>query len=161
MSEKVLQRESAEAAPAQGECEKKLVISRYVLAAVERHARLDFPRECCGALVGRESAGATRVDKAVTFANVADGDRSERYALDPEALLAVVKAARAEGRQVVGYYHSHPDGSCRPSTRDLDTAWPDTTYLIIGTDKAAARCSRAWRLAAGGGKFVEETLEIR
>jgi molybdopterin/thiamine biosynthesis adenylyltransferase/rhodanese-related sulfurtransferase len=40
-----------------------------------------------------------------------------RYQIAPEDLIGVQRSVRAEGLDIVGYYHSHPDHPARPSER--------------------------------------------
>ncbi len=127
-------------------------------AAIERHARRARPRECCGILVGRAGGGTVTVLQAVPARNVA-ANPNHGYAIAPAALLAAHRRAHDAGRQIVGYYHSHPGGSARPSRRDLETAWPVVVYLIVGSPGAdsvgAGRpAMAAWRLAADRRRFA-------
>lgn len=134
-----------------------LEIPAALLAELEDRARRAAPEECCGILMGR-AAGAgepARVVAAPTAENVWPGDRTRRYEIAPETLLAEHRRAREAGRDVVGYYHSHPGGEAAPSAFDRERAWPGVTYLIVSP---ARREARAWRLAAEGGGFDE--LEV-
>ena len=130
-------------------------------AALERqirdHARATRPEECCGILAGRRRRGRIEVEAVEPTRNVGSGDRRRRYEIPPDRLLAAHRAARAAGREVVGYFHSHPDGGARPSAVDRDRAWPDTVYLIVGGGGGGAAPLRAWRLVEG--EFVEEAIE--
>ena len=117
-------------------------------------ARVAHPEECCGVLLGRSSDVAeTIVEQVVPAPNVSPVDRRREYVIDPEALLAAWHQARAEGWAVVGFYHSHPDGSHRPSRRDREDAWPDVSYLIVPSHGEMA----SWRRGSGGD-FTSETL---
>jgi adenylyltransferase/sulfurtransferase len=131
----------------------ELRVPRALLGRVAAHAGRSCPEECCGVLVGRDRS----VDRVVPAANVA-GDRTRRYAIAPESLLAVHKEARREGREVVGYYHSHPGGPARPSAFDLEHAWPGTSYLIVEMDGTKVVGMRSFRLGSGGDCFEEEEL---
>ncbi|MHC4089450.1 MAG: M67 family metallopeptidase [Planctomycetota bacterium] len=144
---------------AQSAVSMELVIGPDVLESIEQHAWAAFPEECCGILVGRAEGGIHCVDHARPAPNVFDGDRTRRYELDPsvvfEALWECRRGARCAGqgletrcnwsRRVIGFYHSHPDGSSVPSQEDGELAWPDKIYLIIGLTDRAATARRAWR----------------
>lgn len=88
------------------------------------------PEECCGLLLGQGG----RITEARPADNVAE-DRLTRFEIDPMALLAAHKAARAGGPQLLGYYHSHPEGHPVPSATDCDHASGD---------------ARLWAIVAGG-----------
>ncbi|WP_228546093.1 desampylase [Halegenticoccus tardaugens] len=101
------------------------------------------PREVCGVLVGeRNDAGRSRVVDAVRVPNVADDPRTA-YELDPVATLAAIESAERDGRDLVGFYHSHPESAPLPSAADRARAtWTGYVYLIASpaTDEL-----RAWR----------------
>lgn len=86
--------------------------------------------------------------------NVAEAPRT-RYRIDPEELLATVEEIEAAGRDVVGFYHSHPNGPERPSATDEERAtWSDYSYVICSlTDEPSLD---SWRWA--GEEFEEEEI---
>lgn len=107
--------------------------------------------EACGLLLGRARAGeGTRVARAVRTRNTAPDPRS-RYEVDPGDHLAAFDAARTQGLEIVGVWHSHPRSAARPSEVDRAAAWPGWSYVIVGTDGL-----RSWRLV--DGVFQEEPL---
>ena len=122
-----------------------------------------YPSEACGLLLGR--VGDTRIDTVrIRPARNLNRDRPEdRYLLDPQDFLAADQAARAQGLEIVGFWHSHPNSPARPSSTDLDAAWEGYSYLIIsvtgaGADGAdGAGAFRSWRLV--GNRFLEEAID--
>jgi desampylase len=97
------------------------------------------------------------VDQAIPAHNVLASP--QRYEIAPEMVLAADRAARAAGRVLLGAWHSHPGGRAVPSAQDLEEAWPDWCYLIVGLADAARPELRAWRLL--GEDFVEDALELQ
>ena len=81
----------------------------------------------------------------------------DRFELDPRDLLSADLAARAEGREIVGIWHSHPDHPAEPSETDRLAAWPGWSYLIVQVTAQGAGAMRSWRLV--GDRFVEEALQ--
>ena len=137
----------------------------YGIAETLRQQALEeYPQECCGVLVGVTnrlgSPPSTEVLAAVDALNVHTGDRSRRFAIAPEFLLEIHKTAAREGQEVVGYYHSHPDGSDKPSETDREVAWPDVSYLILGVDADRRVTLRSWRLSDDGTRFREEAVAL-
>lgn len=95
-----------------------------------RAAAAAAPREACGILLGQGS----RIDAATLTANV-HPEPLTRFEIDPAALIAAHRAARNGGPQVLGYWHSHPNGLAEPSA----------------TDRAmAGRDGRIWAIVASG-----------
>lgn len=66
-------------------------------------------------------------------------DPSSYFEIDPAALIAAEKAARAGSAGIAGYFHSHPNGLAEPSDEDAAMAAADgRTWLIIaGADITA------------------------
>jgi proteasome lid subunit RPN8/RPN11 len=128
------------------------------LAAVRRHAGKAYPEECCGLLIGEPTAEGARV-LAVVPARNCDPRPRHAYDVDPRALLDGHRLAREAGREVVGYYHSHPDVPARPSRRDHAAALPGASYLIVAVEAGRATEARSFRLGEGG-RLREEPLAV-
>ena len=139
-----------------------LTVSAADLAAILTEAAAAYPEECCGLLVGERpapgDAGDARV-LAVLPARNLDPEPRRGYDIDPHALLAGHRGARERGREVVGYYHSHPDGAAVPSRRDRAAALPLASYLIVPVPGGEPGPARSYRLG-DGGEMVEEAVEV-
>ena len=88
-------------------------IPRAHADAIAAHARSGYPHEICGVLVGTAHDGVVRVARAVPVTNRETERPAVRYQIAPEDLIDVQRSVRAEGLDVVGYYHSHPDHPAR------------------------------------------------
>jgi proteasome lid subunit RPN8/RPN11 len=126
-------------------------------AELESLAREGYPHEVCGLLVGRSGPGGTSVDRVTLAPNLAGDRRADRYVLDPDAFLAADRAARRDGLDVVGVWHTHPDHPARPSTTDREAAWPGYSYLILAVREDGVADVTAWQLE--GTSFVEQPIE--
>jgi proteasome lid subunit RPN8/RPN11 len=135
----------------------RLLISPRHLQTAGRHAAMTSPEECCGVLIGRSLNGTTLVERVLSVGNASPGERQNRYQIPPETVLAAHKEARALGLEVVGYYHSHPDGPARPSEADRENAWPGVSYLIVSLKGRQVVEARSWRLGDKG--FEEEEID--
>ena len=124
-------------------------ISRRLLQRIIADAAVSPGEEICGLLFGSPH----RIDAAQACRNVAER-RTDSFEIDPAALLAAHKAARAGGAAIVGCYHSHPNGSPEPSPRDAAAAAPDGGFWLIVGDGMA----RLWRARCDGGVF--EAVEL-
>lgn len=134
-----------------------VALSASARNAMLRHALDAFPEECCGVLVGADGPRRA-VARAVPAENRRTAERARRYLIDPVALRDVERAADAEGLQVIGFYHSHPDHPARPSGFDREHAWPWYSYLIVPVTSAGARAPRAWRLRDDRSGFDEQEI---
>ena len=131
------------------------------LEVLYAEARTAYPRECCGALLGRipgDGAAARQVVRTVPLANTWQGDRGRRYLIGGDALLTLEREAEGDGIELIGFYHSHPDHAPTPSAFDREHAWPWYTYVIVAVRRDAVGPARAWRLADDRSAFHEEPL---
>jgi proteasome lid subunit RPN8/RPN11 len=103
-----------------------LAVTSGAIATVLNEAARAAPNEACGLLLGRTG----RIERAVPTTNVA-ADPLRHFEIDPAALIAAHRAARAGGRQVMGYYHSHPTGRADPSETDRASASGDGLIWAI------------------------------
>lgn len=110
-------------------------------AALRAHAARVAPEEACGALFGAFTEAGWTVRRAAPLPNRAPSHlRRVAYAIDPTELhAAMASLAMASltlpSDDLVGWYHSHPDGPARPSAADRRAApWPGLLCLILGRD---------------------------
>jgi len=128
-----------------------LRISRALQAQMLAEAASAPEREICGLLFG---TSGEHVAAAHSCANVA-ADPSRAFEIDPLALIAAHKAQRGGGPNLIGWYHSHPNGRPEPSPCDRDAANEvGKLWLIIAQGNV-----RAWR-ATGAGTLLEIPLEL-
>src|SRR6266498_3025684 len=112
-------------------------------------------------MIGRDvSDGAcTRriIERLEPMQNVFDPEQQRRrFAVDPLALIKAEKSASAEGKLVLGFYHSHPDHPARPSEFDREHAWPWYSYVIVSVQKGEPENLTAWVLKDGRTSFDPE-----
>ncbi len=122
------------------------------------HALAEYPSECCGLLIGTVRGSRNTVEHVVPCENVHPGHRQTRFQIDPHTLFEAIRAARAAGRQMIGFYHSHPNGSAAPSRYDQRTAWPDCSHVIIATERESAGDLRSWRCIVGVREMEPERI---
>lgn len=121
----------------------ELTISSLHLDEMIRAASASPKAEICGLLLGQ---GAV-VEAILSCTNIA-ADPRDSFEIDPVALIATHRAARAGGPALIGHYHSHPGGTATPSARDAAAAEPGSYWIIIAEEELGC-----W-LAAAGGRFV-------
>lgn len=118
-----------------------LEISSTLVARLLEEAAVSPGVEVCGLLFGTSG----RVAAAEACANVA-AEPGRLFEIDPVALFAAHRRARAGGARVMGCYHSHPSGDPMPSATDAESAMGDgAVWVILGRGEA-----RAWRTVERG-----------
>lgn len=110
----------------------RLVLASAAWDVIVHHARAEAPRECCGLLMGSETAGM--VHAAWPARNAAEEDT--RFVVNPADHFAAIRAGRERGWSVLGAYHSHPRSPAIPSTRDLqESCGPDWLNVIVSLER--------------------------
>ena len=88
-----------------------------------------YPGECCGLLEGFVEDGHLRVVALHPMPNRAT--QPDRFEIDPAAHIALLRNLRGEAREIIGCYHSHPNGRAAPSDRDHESANEDGFLWLI------------------------------
>jgi proteasome lid subunit RPN8/RPN11 len=127
-------------------------LSREILAQMIAHARREASVECCGLLAGKDGA-ITRIFPAANAAT----NPATCYEIAPKEIFERMREMRAEGLELRGIYHSHPNGKNEPSPRDVEQAYySEAIYFILSPRDDAEKPARAFSIRDGR---VEE-LEI-
>lgn len=140
-----------------------LIWSPTLRSAVCRHSEKGYPDEVCGILIG-ERAGADKLVRAVVPTENAWDETAEhhrRFRIAPDDFVRAERAARAEGREVLGFYHSHPDHEAEPSETDREFAWPTYSYIIQTVHRGISLTVRSWVLTDDREGYDEEPLIVR
>ena len=102
-------------------------------------------RECCGLLAGRDGA-ITHIFSAKNAAS----DPTRSYEIAPQELFRLMREIRAAKLELLGIYHSHPNGKNEPSATDIELAYyPDTPYFILSPLPDATQPVRAFSIRDG------------
>lgn len=119
---------------------ESLALPAALRAQLKREAKDAFPRECCGLIEGMREPLTPSLSKGIALhpaANVAC--EPDRFEIDPAAHFALLRRLRGTGRELIGCYHSHPNGRADPSPRDKEgAAEADFLWLIASLESAAA-----------------------
>ncbi len=134
-----------------------LSIPSSLLQQLDRLATRGYPHEVCGLLIGRVPGTAVLVERIESARNLAVDRLGDRYVLDPDDFLAADNAARHDGLEIVGLWHTHPDHPARPSATDLEAAWDGYVYLILSVGPGGVADRQAWRLR--DARFISQTIQ--
>ncbi len=133
-----------------------LYLPASVRTQLENWVEAGYPLETCGLLIGKQKEGQVQVMRVFAARNVNAERAHDRYELAPEDLLAADEAAQAEGLEIVGIWHSHPEHPARPSETDRVQAWQGWSYVILSVYQGRVAELRSWRLM--GEAFAEESI---
>jgi proteasome lid subunit RPN8/RPN11 len=103
---------------------EKLILSVEHWQAMRRHARRCAPLEACGLLAGKNGL----VEMTIGIPNA---ERSPlRFRMEPRAQWRAFQRIEAAGLELVGIYHSHPNGPEAPSPTDIAEALYPVAQII-------------------------------
>lgn len=133
-----------------------LALRHADLDEMRRHVASHADEEACGLLAGTRDGERCFVNQVIPVANALHSP--VRYRMDPHEQLAAFNRIDESGLELVGIYHSHPNGPPGPSATDLAEAYyPEAAYLIW------SRSGETWLCRAFGlrsGQFAPVALEI-
>lgn len=128
------------------------------------HALVGYPFEVCGVLVGEAGASPRRVVRAVRVENRERESPRVRYQIAPEDLIRIQRQEREAGREIVGYYHSHPDHPALPSETDRRIAAEGLSdgvvHVVVGVEGGQRGTPTAWVFRDATHSFEAEAFEI-
>ena len=100
-----------------------------------KHCKDGLPNESCGLLAGTVEGEVKTVTKIYLLTNI--DASNEHFSMDPKEQFAALKDARANGVEIIGNFHSHPESPSRPSEEDKRLAYdPSIEYLILSLQEA-------------------------
>jgi proteasome lid subunit RPN8/RPN11 len=110
--------------------EVTILISRSLENDLLSACRLRLPYETCGIIYGTES------DKRITaegyrFIRNASSSQADTFSFHPEDWVSTYFQAQKNQRKIVGFFHTHPQGTVLPSRLDEQGSIPWGTYWII------------------------------
>jgi proteasome lid subunit RPN8/RPN11 len=118
---------------------------------MRRHVSRLAPLEACGLLAGKDN----RVEMTLGIRN--EERSAVRYRMEPRAQWRAFQRIEAGGLDLLGIYHSHPNGPDRPSQTDIaENMYPVAQIIWV-------RLDGKWRVRGfriEGGKADEISLEF-
>jgi len=147
-------------------------IQAEALAEMKRHARAEYPKECCGVVVGRRGAR----QNVVRMRNVQDA----LHAKAPAVYTRTARTAYAIGFEdqqriealhddpsapLVAIYHSHPDHGAYFSAEDRaqatpfgEPSYPEAVQIVLSVIGGEVRDVRAFRWSPLYQRYVAHDI---
>ena len=137
-----------------------IVLTNMQMSKILSHAERAYPNECCGLLVGERRAGDVFVREVHRSANMAPTPANQ-FEIDPQLRFDLERRVREEALDLVGVYHSHPDGDAAPSQIDIQRAWESSlVWLITAVKNGSVATTRAHLALESVVRFKEIPMEI-
>ncbi|WP_068816638.1 M67 family metallopeptidase [Phormidesmis priestleyi] len=129
-----------------------LKLDPFQIQAIVAHAESTYPEECCGLLLGIADSTSNTVVEVQPVENnwsaepAESFDKTRRYEIAPQSMLAAMREGRDRNLTIVGIYHSHPDNPAVPSECDRQLAWQHYSYVIMSVEQGVAIDWQSWSL---------------
>jgi proteasome lid subunit RPN8/RPN11 len=120
-------------------------------ADVERRA----PEEACGLLSGR----GDRVQAVIPMTNALNSP--VRFRLNPQEQIQVFQHIEQNGWELIGIYHSHPQGPATPSRTDVMEAYYPEAVNLIWSRQAGDWICRGFSIRDGQVREVSISITAK
>jgi len=118
---------------------KKLILTRNHWQAMRRHVARRAPLEACGLLGGKN-------DQVEITLGVRNADRSPlRFRMEARAQWRAFRQIEDRGLELVGIYHSHPNGPAYPSPTDVAEAMYPVVQVVWWLEEGAKHSLSKWQ----------------
>lgn len=138
-----------------------LILNHEISQGIRGWGARDYPNETCGAMLGLDGvdgADAREVRALFPLTNRRDDSPRNRFSITADDFRAAERAAKQQGLELLGWYHSHPDHPARPSEFDREHAWPWYSYVIVSVAQGEPRDMTSWQLADDRSHFLPEEI---
>jgi proteasome lid subunit RPN8/RPN11 len=107
-------------------------ISEKEIEKMVHHSRSESPREACGILAGQKDRDRIRIAKVYGCDNVHPNPNGEFFMKPEDQLRVFLEIEKIKEIEIVGFYHSHPQGPESPSQIDSSKYyWPGYPMAIV------------------------------
>jgi proteasome lid subunit RPN8/RPN11 len=141
--------------------DETLVLSENLATGIRAHGAEGYPNEACGAILGVDGGESREARALFPLINRRDDSPRNRFSVDADDVRSAERAAKEQGLELIGWYHSHPDHPARPSEFDREHAWPWYSYVIVSVAAGQPREMTSWRLSDDRTHFRPEELAGR
>jgi len=101
-----------------------------LLNQLQDHVSKCLPNEGCGLIIGRINGQKYQAQEVIPITNILNSPSS--YRMDPEEQLRAFEYLETMELELVGIYHSHPNGPEVLSMKDVEESYyPESIYLIL------------------------------
>lgn len=135
-----------------------LILSSEIAKGIRDYGARDYPNETCGAMLGIDNGEGREIRALFPLTNRRDDSPRNRFSITADDFRAAERAAKQQGLELVGWYHSHPDHPARPSEYDRQHAWPWYSYVIVSVAAGEPRDISSWQLTDDRSAFQPEEI---
>ena len=138
-----------------------VVVPKALDQEMRTHLEPAYPNEGCGIMIGTIDGDTAKMTRAVPAENQNSERGHDRFEIDP-MLYYQTERNLADGENVIGFFHSHPDCPEIASETDRQFAlnWPGFVWLIYRVDEGKSQGLRGWIIDESTEQFIEMNVKI-
>ncbi|MDR1612929.1 MAG: M67 family metallopeptidase [Planctomycetota bacterium] len=130
-------------------------------ARIREEGEKAYPEECCGFIMGRDEGGSRFGENIMALENAREGNaRRRRFRIAADEFIRAEREASAQGRDIIGIYHSHPDHPAFPSEYDRENSLPFYSYIILSVVEGRSGECKSYLLETDRSSFREEAITL-
>lgn len=148
-------------------------LAKDIVEIIFRHALETYPCECCGIITGDENFQT--VHKCENIQNRLHGEDPQRYPRDARTAYTIdrkdfddiIMSARIEGKEIIAFYHSHPEHEAYFSEEDVaaqtvfgEPEFPDASHIVVSVLNRQIHDMKCFMWDAEKRHFVTQTIYI-
>ena len=138
----------------------RILLPQEAYDILDQHTHACWPEEACALLIGKRSEMREISISRVALAKNVAQDRERYFEVDPRVRISLEKELRGKPEELVGLYHSHPEGPAAPSKTDEGMIYEkDLCWLIASGGDVGIREVKGYLPAPETG-FTEAELSI-
>ena len=139
-----------------------LVLRVDIMKKICSHAQNEYPKECCGILLGQRMREQRIAYKVIQTKNMTESHQNTtHFSMDPLELLKVESIAEEEKLEIVGFYHSHPDYEAVVSNADMLHMIQEYSYPIISVKNGLCVNVNSFEIKTQDGPYIKEEILVK
>jgi len=149
-------------------------INKKALELMFQHALEEYPYECCGIITGDETDQIVHCCENIQN-ELHDEDpvrypRDARtaYFVDRKKFEKIVSAAKTQGKDIIAFYHSHPEHESFFSEEDVaaqtvfgEPEFPDALHIVISVMNRRVNDIKCFKWDRDRLEFIETVIEYK
>lgn len=130
-----------------------LIFQKDSLEKILYHAKTEYPKECCGILLGTRNGEEKTADMVFHTENMVEKQRQNiSFSISPKAVMDAELLGDEMGFEIVGFYHSHPDYDAILSKEDEKYMIEGYSYPIISVCEGECVAINSYEKKSGKGE---------
>ena len=139
-----------------------IVLPNIIKDKIYNDVKTEYPKECCGLLIGKINNDILICKESVNTKNIAKNPY-HFFEIDNQEIINIQKLYRKDKLYIIGHYHSHPNSELKssPSKKDIESIFDmNLCWLIIGINGKAIELSAYFPIKSTENSYNLKEINI-